>query len=121
MATMQPTSELPNIARIGALIGNPVRAQFIGTLMDGSERSASELAALLKRLETLGYIRRARDAADERQVCINLTEAGRTLRSRASDVVRHVRDATGVQDRKMKQLLKDLGALRRALESYTSE
>jgi DNA-binding transcriptional ArsR family regulator len=42
---MQHTSELPNIARIGALIGNPVRAQFISTLMDGSERSASELAA----------------------------------------------------------------------------
>ena len=45
---MQHTSELPNIARIGALIGNPVRAQFIGTLMDGSERSASELAALVR-------------------------------------------------------------------------
>lgn len=39
-------SELPNIARIGALIGNPVRARFIGALMDGGERSASELAAL---------------------------------------------------------------------------
>jgi DNA-binding transcriptional ArsR family regulator len=47
MDGMQYTSELPNIARIGALIGNPIRAQFIGTLMDGSERSASELAALV--------------------------------------------------------------------------
>ncbi len=45
---MQRTGELPNIARIGALIGNPVRARFIGTLMDGSERSASELAALVQ-------------------------------------------------------------------------
>lgn len=45
---MEHTSELPNIARIGALIGNPVRAQFIGALMDGSERSASELAALVR-------------------------------------------------------------------------
>lgn len=43
---MWPSSELPNIARIGALIGNPVRARFIGALMDGSERAASELAAL---------------------------------------------------------------------------
>jgi DNA-binding transcriptional ArsR family regulator len=42
---MHHATELPNIARIGALIGNPVRAQFISTLMDGSERSASELAA----------------------------------------------------------------------------
>jgi len=44
---MQLTNELPNITRIGALIGNPVRAQFIGALMDGSERSASELAAFV--------------------------------------------------------------------------
>jgi DNA-binding transcriptional ArsR family regulator len=44
---MQRTSELPNIARIGALIGNPVRARFIGTLMDGSERSATDLATLV--------------------------------------------------------------------------
>jgi DNA-binding transcriptional ArsR family regulator len=48
MGTVRHTSELPNIARIGALIGNPVRAQFIGALMDGSERSASELAALVR-------------------------------------------------------------------------
>lgn len=45
---MPRSSELPNIARIGALIGNPVRAQFIGALMDGSERSASELADLAR-------------------------------------------------------------------------
>ncbi len=45
---MQHTSELPNIARIGALIGNPARAQFISTLMDGSEHSASELAARVR-------------------------------------------------------------------------
>ncbi len=45
---MPRSSELPNIARIGALIGNPVRAQFIGALMDGGERSASELANLAR-------------------------------------------------------------------------
>ena len=37
---------LPNIARVGALVGNPVRAAMIGALMDGSERPASELARL---------------------------------------------------------------------------
>lgn len=44
---MRNTSELPNIARLGALIGNPVRARFIGALMDGSERSAGALATLV--------------------------------------------------------------------------
>ena len=42
---MSRRNEMPNIARIGALIGNPVRARIIGLLMDGSERPASALAA----------------------------------------------------------------------------
>ena len=41
---MSHRNEMPNIARIGALIGNPVRARMIGLLMDGSERPASALA-----------------------------------------------------------------------------
>lgn len=41
---MSRRNEMPNIARIGALIGNPMRARMIGSLMDGSERSASALA-----------------------------------------------------------------------------
>lgn len=41
---MSRRNEMPNIARIGALIGNPVRARIIGLLMDGSERPASALA-----------------------------------------------------------------------------
>jgi DNA-binding transcriptional ArsR family regulator len=47
MHSMRHASELPNIARLGALIGNPVRARFIGALMDGGERAAGELAALV--------------------------------------------------------------------------
>lgn len=48
MMSMRYGSELPNIARLGALIGNPVRAQLIGMLMDGSERAASALAAAVR-------------------------------------------------------------------------
>ncbi len=39
-------NDLPNVARVGALIGDPVRAAMLGALMDGSERPAGELAAL---------------------------------------------------------------------------
>ena len=45
MTVMLHNSELPDSARIGALIGNPVRAQFIGILIDDSEHSAGALAA----------------------------------------------------------------------------
>jgi DNA-binding transcriptional ArsR family regulator len=43
-AGMSRRNEMPNITRIGALIGNPLRARIIGLLMDGSERPASTLA-----------------------------------------------------------------------------
>jgi DNA-binding MarR family transcriptional regulator len=38
---------------------------------------SNTLTAMLKRLEALGYIKRTRDSADERQVRIHLTEVGR--------------------------------------------
>ena len=44
------------------------------------------LTPLLKRLETIGYLTRLRDAADERRVRITLSGAGRRLKARAADV-----------------------------------
>src|SRR5215470_7344292 len=76
---------------------------------------SNTLTPMLKRLETLGYIKRTRDTADERQVCISLTDAGRKLHTRASEIVRCVRTATNLQDRKMKELVGDLTVLRQAL------
>ena len=38
-------NNLPNVAQVGALIGDPVRAAMLGLLMDGSERPAGELAS----------------------------------------------------------------------------
>lgn len=75
---------------------------------------------MLKRLEALGYIRRSRDAADERQVRIHLTEAGRKLHLHASDIVRAVRNATGLQDKQVRNLVRDVDGLRRTLESHNS-
>jgi len=95
-------------------------AQTVGELGRKLALQSNTLTPMLKRLETLGYIKRARDKADERQVCINLTDTGRKLRTRASEVIRCVRTATNLQDRKMKELLADLGALRQALEGYAS-
>ena len=44
------------------------------------------LTPLLKRLEASGYVSRIRDVQDERRVHINLTTAGRRLKSRAAKV-----------------------------------
>ncbi len=94
--------------------------QTVGELGRKLFLQSNTLTPMLKRLETLGYIKRRRDVADERQVRINLTEAGRKLRPRASDIVRSVRRATGLQDKQMKQLLEGIAALRQALENHTS-
>jgi MarR family transcriptional regulator, organic hydroperoxide resistance regulator len=44
------------------------------------------LTPLLKRMEAAGLLRRERDAEDERQVRIRLTETGRSLRAEAAEV-----------------------------------
>lgn len=43
----------------------------------------STMTPMLKRLEAMGYVQRARDSEDERSVRVSLTEAGRTLRESA--------------------------------------
>lgn len=44
---------------------------------------SNTLTPILKKLETMGYVRRRRDPADERQVRVGLTEAGHRLRQSA--------------------------------------
>lgn len=41
------------------------------------------LSPLLKRLESIGYLRRERDPADERSLAVTLTPAGEALREQA--------------------------------------
>jgi DNA-binding MarR family transcriptional regulator len=43
---------------------------------------SNTLTPILKKLETMGYLRRQRDPADERQVKVRLTDAGRRLREK---------------------------------------
>jgi DNA-binding MarR family transcriptional regulator len=43
---------------------------------------SNTLTPILKKLETMGYLRRQRDPADERQVLVSLTDAGRRLREK---------------------------------------
>jgi DNA-binding MarR family transcriptional regulator len=44
------------------------------------------LSPLLKRLESIGYLRRERDRADERSLAVTLTPAGQQLRERAMQI-----------------------------------
>ncbi|MBO1073327.1 MarR family winged helix-turn-helix transcriptional regulator [Roseomonas marmotae] len=55
----------------------------VGALGEKLFLESSTLTPLLKRLETAGLVQRARDAADERQVRVTLTEEGRQLYAKA--------------------------------------
>ncbi len=55
---------------------------------------SNTLTPILKKLESLGYVRRRRDRADERQVIVSLTPEGRRLRERARDL--NLEEAAGL-------------------------
>ena len=44
------------------------------------------LSPLLKRLESIGYVHRQRDPADERSLAVTLTASGKALRERAEQI-----------------------------------
>ena len=75
------------------------------------------LTPLLKRLEAAGHVTRRRDAEDERQVRIGLTEQGRALRTRASSVPLALH-AVGSADRdRIAALRQDLFRLREQIDA----
>ena len=74
---------------------------------------SNTLTPLLKKLEAMGYVRRQRDPADERQVVISLTDAGWGLQDRISSagLVR----ACGLNSEEFVTLQKSVVALRDSL------
>jgi MarR family transcriptional regulator, organic hydroperoxide resistance regulator len=92
--------------------------QTVGELGQKLFLQSNTLTPMLKRLQTLGYITRRRDSEDERQVRISMTEEGRKLQLRASEIVRRVRHATGLQNKQIEQLSDEISVLRKALEGH---
>ncbi|KPF46988.1 MarR family winged helix-turn-helix transcriptional regulator [Rhizobium sp. G187] len=74
------------------------------------------LSPLLKRLEQIGYVTRSRDAADERQVFIALTEAGRSLKAEALKVFAAIGESTGCDLAELQVLRDSLKRLKQQLE-----
>ncbi len=70
--------------------------QTVGELGEKLFLESNTLTPLLKRLEGMGLVTRVRDKADERQVRLQLTEAGRALREKAETVPPCVLDAAGM-------------------------
>ncbi|WP_434388952.1 MarR family winged helix-turn-helix transcriptional regulator [Melittangium boletus] len=67
------------------------------------------LTPLLKRLETLGLVRRERSTEDARSVRVSLTPRGRTMRRKAECIPEAILRRTGLT-------LEELGKLREAIQ-----
>ena len=77
---------------------------------------SATLTPLLKRLQALGLLRRDRAAHDQRQVLVTLTQAGRTLKSRARHVPGTIMCETGCAPAQAQKLKAELEELRAHLQ-----
>lgn len=74
---------------------------------------SNTLTPILKKLESMGYVERARDPADERLVRVGLTKSGRRLREKAFSI--SLDDACGLAPNEFAKLQKEVITLRNNL------
>ncbi len=80
---------------------------------------SNTLTPILKKLEAMGYLRRQRDPADERQVRVSLTEAGRRLREKGMHM--KLVKSSGLEADDFARLQKSVVALRDNLIEATKQ
>jgi len=93
------------------------------TVKDIGERlylDSGTLTPLLKRLESMGHIRRVRDKQDERQVRIELTETGRGLQEKAKDIPQKLGCMLGLPTEELRALNEQISKLRSNLHAAVS-
>jgi DNA-binding MarR family transcriptional regulator len=71
---------------------------------------SNTLTPILKKLETMGYLRRQRDPEDERQVVISLTDEGRRLREKG--LTMNLVKASGLEPDEFKKMQQGVATLR---------
>jgi len=90
----------------------------VGDLGNRLFLESNTLTPLLKRLEAAGFVRRERDAADERQVRVRLTEQGRALHGQARAVPPCILAASGLDRETAVRMRAEIEALRDALAEF---
>lgn len=81
----------------------------------------STMTPMLKRLETMGYVRRERDSEDERSVLVSLTDAGRELREKAFAYREVTAKASGLAPEEFRVLQKAIVNLRTNLMNASNQ
>src|SRR5246127_1300370 len=87
--------------------------QTVSDLGDKMFLESNTLTPILKKLEAMGYLRRQRDPADERQVRVSLTDAGRRLREKGLNM--KLVKSSGLKPDDFDRLQKHIATLRDSL------
>jgi DNA-binding MarR family transcriptional regulator len=103
----------PQYLTMLALWQEPGRARSVGELGERLHLDSGTLTPLLKRLVTMGYVTRSRDADDERRVLVSVTADGLALRDRLAAVPESILSCLGMD-------LPDAIALRQQLTVLTA-
>jgi len=88
----------------------------VGDIAAHLRLESSNVTPLIKRLEAGGFLTRRRNPADDRQVLVKLTAAGRKLQQRCT-LTDILRDASGLQAAELKALNDAVQALLRAIDA----
>jgi DNA-binding MarR family transcriptional regulator len=89
----------------------------IKTIGEQLDLDSGTLSPLLKRLEQSGLITRMRDAKDERQVIVSLTDCGTVLKRETETIMTAIGEAAGCSMEEMASLRDRLQQLRANLTS----
>lgn len=98
--------------------------QHVGSLARDLCLETNTLSPLLKRIEVMGLVRRARSSEDERRVDLFLTEKGRTVAARCAEIPWQIVAELGLdldQVRQCSDMLLDLRARLAARDSGTED
>jgi MarR family transcriptional regulator, organic hydroperoxide resistance regulator len=97
----------------------PDQPRSVGELGDRLHLDSGTLTPLLKRLATMGYVTRFRDAEDERRVLVTLTAEGLALRDRLAAVPESLLACLGMNASDASALRDQLTALTASLGAPT--
>lgn len=86
--------------------------QTVGQLGQALQLESNTLTPLLKRMEAQGLVVRARDARDERQVRVSLTDLGREMQGQAAGIPGCILERSGMTLAGLTALRDQVNALR---------
>jgi DNA-binding MarR family transcriptional regulator len=107
----------PQYVTMLVLWEDPDRPRSIGELGERLHLDSGTLTPLLKRLASMGYVTRSRDAEDERRVLVTLTAEGLALRDRVAAVPESFLACLGMDVAGATALRDQLTALAASLEA----